>query len=282
MYASQRYDIQNTIEPVSCMYQTSRIMDHQFSPDSSAIKDLNSVEKDLDIAIKKRTLNRLENEVDRCINSVDQEVLNKAVNSSRSAKSKPSNGAQTKKMAINFNDSKIKSPDCLIQISPNFNPKLTLKVISEIQKSGKNISIRQHIHSSVNVAEAKKSTSNFEKLIQNYSNLKINREPGRHTSDYDFLFTFLISNNQNVKSFGSIDVTIHAANFAAISGDLNVARFLFDVAGGNNVETDIDSYWCEMISQGCETGSEKNMKSVLEKNYDWNGGLSDVLVGLIL
>lgn len=289
MYKSQQYLDNHPIKHVDCMYKTKVILD-DFSSQNNVKSELNACESALDAAIASRTLANLENKLDTCLNSLDADLVKQAgqVNSNQrqnQARSNNPNQSKNKSQAtdntkISYGKNKLEKMDFVIQIQPNFNPKMTLQVIKSIADSQKKVLIRQHIHSSICLTEAEAVVKSFDKFVSSVG-LKVDREPGRCALSHDFVFTFLITNSSAVKHT-HIDLTIHAANYTNIAGDFNISHLLYDLAGGQNL-TDQDYYWCDMISEASEnTSLLKNVKNVISKNYSNTGGLADVLRALVI
>lgn len=287
MYQSDRFvNVKNTIKPTDCMYDTERLVTSHFS-DNSVIADLNVCETQLNAAIQARKLAKMKSDLDKCLNSLDQSVLKQAVdNASNQNKAKANvqtctgnvKSAQTSNKntnAIKFGKNKLSQVDIVCQISPKFNPKMTLKTISLLAQSDKKMVVRQHIHSSIPIGDAKGCIAEFNKMASQ-NGIKVNREPGRSTSSLDFVFTFLITNNMNM-NVCNIDASIHASQFSSIMNDSNIAKFIFDIAGGQEM-SEMDHFWCDIVSEALEDNSKLNsVKSQVNKNFNSTGGFADVV-----
>jgi len=275
MYNTDRYvSVKNTIAPTSCMYGTDRLIKSHFSSASGEpmIAQLESCEQALDAAIEMRRLNKSEAEIDRCLGQLDQELLKKAAQAANSQKK--SAGKTGAAGALAFGDNRVSQLDVLMQISPNYNPKMTLKTISQLVSAGKKVMVRQHLHSSVAVEKAQAVNANFAKCAKQCQ-IVVNTEPGRATTSYDFIFTFLITDKLNT-AVCNMDATIHASQYSSIMGDSNVAKMIFDVAGGA-VMSDVDHFWCDMIAEALSDNSQlKSVKSQIEKNFSSTGGFADI------
>merc|ERR1711976_603518 len=80
MYNTQRFvDLKGTIPKTECMYATERFVKSESSNNQDTVGALDNCEKQLNDAILKRKLGALEKEMDRCLVSVDKEVLAKAL-----------------------------------------------------------------------------------------------------------------------------------------------------------------------------------------------------------
>lgn len=218
----------------------------------------------------------LETKLDKCLGSIDQATLAKSKNAPLNPKNSTKNAAAPA-TKISFGPNKLSKVDILCQISANSNPKMTLKTISQLLSAGKNVMVRQHIHSSIPIEKANSLSNEFSKLCLKNS-IKINKEPGRAANEIDFIFTFLITNKlaKENKNVTDISATIHAAQFTSIFGDQNVAELIFDLAGGKDVDED-DLYWVDMISEALADASKlKNVKNIVDKNFENTGGFGDI------
>merc|ERR1712066_241249 len=236
------------------------------------VNNLSNCENQLDEAILKRKMGNLEKEMDRCLVSVDKQVLSKALNNAKSAPK-----AQKKPEKL-YGDNLVSKLDIVFQINPMHNPKLLLKTISSIINAGKSVTVRQHLHSSVPLSSAQKSVSYFEKLIKETGNIKIDKNPGRSSTTNDFIFSFLIT--ESLPSFLNIDATIHSANFASIHGDVDCARMVFELAGGCQL-TEEDYYWSDLIGEALnESSLMKAVKGQAMKNCN-TGGFAEICKGAL-
>lgn len=274
MYNSNRFvDIKGTIPKTDCMYSTERFVNSESckNNNNNTVKDLSNCENQLNEAIVKRKMGSLEKEMDRCLVSVDKEVLNKALNKAKSA-------PKAKKQEKLFGDNLVSKLDIVFQINPMYNPKLLLKTISSLINAGKSVTVRQHLHSSVPLSSAQKSVSYFEKLMKEAGNIKIDRNPGRSSTTNDFIFSFLIT--ESLPSFLNIDATIHSANFASIHGDVDCARMIFELAGGCQL-TEEDYYWSDLIGEALDESSlMKSVKGQVMKNCSF-GGFAEICKGVL-
>lgn len=281
MYNTQRFvDLKGTIPKTECMYATERFVKSEKS-DKDTVDQLGNCEKQLNDAILKRQLGGLEKEMDRCLVSVDKEVLAKALNAPKSSATAAAatNNKPKSNQPLKFGNNIASKLDIVFQINPMYNPKLTLKTISTLIKAGKSVTVRQHLHSSVPLASAKKAVSYFEKLAEKENeNITIDRNPGRSSTTNDFIFSFLIT--ENLPSFLNIDATIHSANFASISGDLECARLIFELAGGCKLSEE-DYYWSDLVNETLEDSSlTKQVKGQILKNGP-SGGFAEICKGVL-
>lgn len=203
MYKSQQYLDNHPIKHVDCMYKTKVILD-DFSSQNNVKSELNACESALDAAIASRTLANLENKLDTCLNSLDADLVKQAGqaqsnqnNNQKQNQTRASNPNQSKNKnqaaantKISYGKNKLEKMDFVIQIQPNFNPKMTLQVIKSIADSQKKVLIRQHIHSSICLTESEAVVKSFDKFVSSVG-LKVDREPGRCALSHDFVFTFL-------------------------------------------------------------------------------------------
>jgi len=245
--------------------------------DAIALKRLSAVESRLDVM-----LNQLEVEPDMTLhglNSVPSKpnptpIKAKAAKSAETS-SKPTSIPLKKISTAKLTGKSAHGLDMVFQISSKAQPLLVLGVIKSLQLAGLNTIVRLHHHSSV--IDIDEDAFLFRSLLTAFQ-IGIDTSVSRALADYDFVFTFILTNQLQGHD---VDLTVSSSN-ATIFTDKTCARLLWKLAGGA-FSGEGCNFWLDRVDEALTDIQQTDLvkKQILKQFNKSNGFLCDVAVSVL-
>jgi len=296
-------DVKDKIKPADIMYHVDRIFKGSLSADTVAksssgdiVQTLTDLEGKIDEKIALRRLNTLESKLDGWISKLGVPESGDKNKSSKNSKKESKKDTKKAKQAppaplpkvqpvslpkktipaASLTTPSNKNLDLVIQVSPQAEPVFLLAAIRSLQLAKSNVCIRLHYHSSV--IKQDEAGYKFNSLFSAFD-LKCNDNISRLVQNFDYVFTFLITNKleKNV----DVDCCLNGAKHASIVGDVCCSRFVWKLAGG--AYCDECDYWSDLVQE--VVNDKKQLASVqaeIKKNFGKGSGrFCDVAVAIL-
>jgi len=296
-------DVQSKIKPANVMYHVERIFKGSLSSGKAAagsgdiVDQLTNLESKIDEKIALRRLNTIESKLDGLISKLgvaDKKSSKKSSEGSKGPKKDTKTNFSKKVKAkvvlpkvqpvslpkktiptASLTKKSTKNLDLVVQVNPTAEPVFLLATIKSLQLAKSNVCIRIHYHSSV--IKQDEAGYKFNSLLSAFD-LGVNADTSRKVINYDYVFTFIITNSLTNTD---IDCCVNGAKHANVSGDATCSKFVWKMAGG--AWCDECDYWSDLVSSA--VNDKKQLSSVqaeVKKNFGkGNGRFADVAVAIL-